>query len=427
MIIKAFLIVGILGVIIRYIAYSNNYDSDENNSLNESTCPDTFFYGLFENGWAKDKFKINSYIVKTDDDVLLKVFRVNLKEKNNQPFKDKKNIGRVVLLAHGFVNSSDGWFYTRDNKSLGFYLASKGYDVWVHNSRGNKYSHSSANKSITNEKFYDYSFDQFALIDMPTIYKYILDMTNHSKKIIYIGHSQGTQQLFAALSEPEIKDFISKNTEVFVALAPVVFLTNITGMQKKLSQLGKYLYKLTNLLNISEISYNNCAENSWWKKLAGYIFGNQTVKPYFNKVWGIFRDSCEFNSGCDDLERYLNHFPAGTSMKNVSHMSQLINSKQKFQKYDYGEVENMLKYGQKTPIEYDISNIDKSLKIVLFIGKLDNKTNKADTDKLYDILKNRNTEDYTKIYYLDNWDHESFATSRNPQQFYEALDNELNV
>ena len=59
--------------------------------------------------------------------------------------------------------------------------------------------------------------------DQPAIIDYILNITNNSK-LAYIGHSQGTTQMFYALSK--YGDSMREKLSLFVALAPVTKITN---------------------------------------------------------------------------------------------------------------------------------------------------------------------------------------------------------
>ena len=69
------------------------------------------------------------------------------------------------------------------------------------------------------------------------------------------------------------------------------------------------------------------------------------------------------------METYLGHFPAGTSFRCVDHFRQMTLAK-KFQKYDFGLEENVIKYEQETPPEFDLGNIKKA-PIALFCGSDD--------------------------------------------------------
>lgn len=49
-------------------------------------------------------------------------------------------------------------------------------------------------------KFWDFTFADMGRYDVPANFKYVLDFTG-KKRMAYVGHSQGTMQMFYALSE----------------------------------------------------------------------------------------------------------------------------------------------------------------------------------------------------------------------------------
>lgn len=115
--------------------------------------------------------------------------------------------------------NSEVWVcITEEERCLPFALVNQGYDVWLGNNRGNKYSKKSTRLSPTSPDFWNFSMDEFAFHDIPDSIDYILATTSQSS-LSYVGFSQGTAQAFATLSiHPNLNDKIN----VFIALAPAM-------------------------------------------------------------------------------------------------------------------------------------------------------------------------------------------------------------
>lgn len=73
------------------------------------------------------------------------------------------------------------------------------------------------NYSPDQEEFWDFSWDEMALIDLPTQIEYVIAQTN-VPSLGYIGHSEGTIQAFAGFSANHT---LADRVNIFVALAPV--------------------------------------------------------------------------------------------------------------------------------------------------------------------------------------------------------------
>ena len=125
----------------------------------------------------------------------------------------------VVYLHHGLMMNSEIWVcLTDEQRCLPFALANQGYDVWLGNNRGNKYSKKATGLSPTSADFWNFSMDQFAFHDIPDTIDYVLSTTSQPS-LSYIGFSQGTAQAFATLSiHPGLNDKVN----LFIALAPAM-------------------------------------------------------------------------------------------------------------------------------------------------------------------------------------------------------------
>lgn len=76
-------------------------------------------------------------------------------------------------MMHGLVDSSDGWV-VNDELSPAFLLAEAGYDVWLGNNRGNKYSKEHLYLKPTSKEFWDYDWEEIGTYDVPAMTDYIL-------------------------------------------------------------------------------------------------------------------------------------------------------------------------------------------------------------------------------------------------------------
>ena len=219
---------------------------NQNDYFVDKQCPLSHFRLLFD----ENKYYIEEHAITTKDGYLLIVFRIRLNYTNQLSEENKKNINQPIVLMHGLEVDSDAWFLNEIDKSLGHHLVDLGYDVWAPNNRGNKYSRSHINKNITKDQFYDFSFQEMGLYDVPAIYDSIFSKyEDQSKKIIYIGESQGATEFFVAGTEETTREYIRSKTSKFIAFDPVVYCTGINNSTFKwLASHLKIIYKYLGFL-----------------------------------------------------------------------------------------------------------------------------------------------------------------------------------
>lgn len=169
------------------------------------------------------------HIVLTKDGYLLGLHRLGWRrgEEDIRVNSGRNSLQKkVVYLHHGLLMNSEVWVcLTERERCLPFLLVEKGYDVWLGNNRGNKYSKKSTNCAPSDVKFWDFSIDQFAFHDIPNSIDYILETTNQPS-LSYIGFSQGTAQAFATLS---IHPTLNEKVDIFIALAPAMSPPGLTS------------------------------------------------------------------------------------------------------------------------------------------------------------------------------------------------------
>jgi len=131
-------------------------------------------------------YSIQRHFVTTADGYILQVFRIPTAiGESSAPSKIKP----VVLLQHALLDSSWAYVANQPHQSLGYLLADAGYDVWFGNNRGNVYSTNHTSFPLDSKEFWDFSYDEMALLDLPATVDYIL-ATTKVPTLSYIGHSE---------------------------------------------------------------------------------------------------------------------------------------------------------------------------------------------------------------------------------------------
>lgn len=136
-------------------------------------------------------------------------------------------------------------------------LADAGYDVWLGNARGTAPSrkHKSLKpKGLRQKKFWQFSWHEIGMYDVPAFIDYVLDATNYTK-LNYIGFSQGTTSFFVMTSmRPEYNDKILEAN----LLAPVALLKgNENVMYNAIARFYDPLKKALEILRVYKLTISN--------------------------------------------------------------------------------------------------------------------------------------------------------------------------
>ena len=174
----------------------------------------------------------------------------------------------AALLMHGIGSTSAEFVFGNPKGNLAFILADLGYDVWLGNARGTVWSrnHTTLDPGADAKRFFDFSWHEIGYYDLAAAIDYIL-ATTKTKKLHYIGHSQGgTAFLVLASTRPSY----NKKIRLASLLSPAVvtsetkipFLKNAVPLLEDVETLLQFLkiYELPFTFEIRKFLSSYCKQ-----------------------------------------------------------------------------------------------------------------------------------------------------------------------
>ncbi|EGW32616.1 uncharacterized protein SPAPADRAFT_138466 [Spathaspora passalidarum NRRL Y-27907] len=269
-------------------------------------------------------YVIREHVITTRDGYLLVVHKL---ENPRLSPSTKCLTNKIVYFHHGLMTSSELFLLgSTKEKTLPYLLADLGYDVWLGNNRGNKYSRKHLKLSVSDPTFWDFSLDEFSYFDIPDTITYIKNNYPSSQdvKITYIGFSQGCSQLFASLS---LNPALNSSIKLFVGLSPAIIPQNLNHPLFKLivrqtASDNAFLYSLFGKRAI-------LPSVSFWSTILGPRLYERVVDKSLSLLFGW---------DCKNISQFQReigypHMFSNSSVKSLVHWFQIIGAK-RFQMFN---------------------------------------------------------------------------------------------
>ncbi|XP_043191779.1 lipase 3-like [Amphibalanus amphitrite] len=323
---------------------------------------------------AAHGYPVEVHHVQTADGYILEMHRIPGGRGGSQATSPP---GRPVLVLHGVQDSSAGWVIN-PRKSLGFVLADEGYDVWLGNNRGNTYGRAHVTLNPNKRRFWEFTLDSFSKYDNPAMIDYILETTGYDD-LYYIGFSSSTISFWAMMNYyPAYNDKV----RFMVALGPVATMKYFRSIVRIFVPFRKAIQKMSAIF-----SHNESFRHKPLYGVLGKIFCSKHSPTVPLCALGMFMlagwDPKQLDKA--SLPVIFSHVPAGTGSLVMEQVSQYIASG-RFQRYDYGKKQNLVRYGQRRPPEYFPEKV--TAPVVLIWGPNDKMADKRDAALLAARLPN---------------------------------------
>ncbi|XP_054274892.1 lysosomal acid lipase/cholesteryl ester hydrolase-like isoform X2 [Macrosteles quadrilineatus] len=297
------------------------------------------------------KYSADEYTVRTDDGYLLGLTRI--RSTGTKP---------PVLMVHGVIAASDQWVLRGPDQDLAFILADQGHEVWLSDNRGNFYSRNHEKLTVSDPQFWDYSFHEMGVYDLPALIDKVLAETNQTQ-LFYIGHSMGTSVFYVMCS---VKPEYNEKVKMAVHLAPIAFNLK-KQMTFSLRVLLQNVYRIADILKKQNL-YEFLPRNRQNYLLVDFVCSNNYKHLCQVLVSQLYGPSCDPIKTAK-MRTYLKRLISGTSVKTMLHLSHIYNNRT-FAMFDYGSTSlNNQFYSQDHPPPYPLERV--TAPVALFYGDSD--------------------------------------------------------
>lgn len=305
--------------------------------------PDAFL--MFPDLVKKYGYKYENHTAVTEDGHILHVFRVL--PKNNPLGK-----AQPVYLQHGILCTPEAFLAGGAERSLVYYLANRGYDVWVPNSRGSTYSRKHTRYTTDDKEYWDYTFEEQGKFDQRAVIDLIVKVTG-SPKVHYWSHSMGGTQMLAALTDEP--DYYRQHLYSAILAGPVVTFDLTKSLFIKVMNYTKLPYLMLDL-----------GVNEFFPYLRPLslltVYGKSIMGWLITLILKLATDERPEFIDLYNIDVFLANFPASTSTKCFKHLVQLTEHKGFFRYREKSS--DPLKY-------YELYKIPDDIPLAIFIGEHD--------------------------------------------------------
>ncbi|KAM2203791.1 hypothetical protein ACFX1S_023511 [Malus domestica] len=303
-----------------------------------------------------------------------------------------------VLIQHGVLVDGVTWLLNSPDRNLPLILADNGFDVWIANTRGTRFSRRHTSMDPDDPKFWNWSWDELVAFDLPAVFDFVYGKAG--QKINYVGHSQGTLIALASLSEGKLVDQMKSAA----LLSPIAYLSHMkTALGVAAAK--TFVGEITTLFGLAEFNPKGDPETQYLDALCAY-----PGVDCYDLLQAVTGKNCCLNSSTIDL--FLENEPQSTSTKNMVHLAQTVRGG-KLAKYNYGRPDyNLMHYGEFNPPVYNLANIPHDLPLFLSYGGQDALSDPRDVACLLDGLKLHDAGKLT-VQYVENYAHADFIMGLN--------------
>ncbi|CAK8533110.1 unnamed protein product [Lathyrus sativus] len=354
--------------------------------------------GLCASSIAIHGYKCQEIEVTTRDGYILSIQRIL----EGRVKVDGNVTKEPVIVQHGVLVDGATWFMNSPEQNLPMILADNGFDVWVVNTRGTKYSRKHTILDASSQEYWYWSWDALVAYELPAVFDYVSKETR--QKIHYVGHSMGTLTALVSLAEGKWKNQIKS----VALLSPVAYLKRMTTAIGAIAA-RSLLAEGFSFMHIAEFDPKGTPVTGFIQDIC--VESGLNCNSLFTLITG--ENCCLEKSAFDE---FMKIEPQSSSTRTLFHLAQIVRS-DTLSKFDFERPHlNLLYYGRLRPPTYDLSKIPNNIPIFMSYGGKDALSDVADVQKLLNDHFQNHDKDKLSVQFIENYAHGDYMFATNAHE-----------
>ena len=224
------------------------------------------------------------------------------------------------------------------------------------------------------------------------------------------------------MGDQKTSALVQNHLKGFIGISPIGHISDVPTKAKRIYSLLSYYLPYRNYISMNYPYLSSRSSNLFKRFVKNVCSYLSFICEGILAIPGLSSE----NNRVELIPRLLEILPGGASFRSYEHFRQLSlidGEVPVLRRFDFGTAENIRRYNQPVPPDYDYSLVQVPL--YFHSGEGDILVSKKSLERLSDYIQSLGKLAFTRFH--KNWDHFSIIASPDPSEFHDSILKDLDA